>query len=93
MKILPVVALNASTFVAITVPVNAGAKTFLLQCSGAIDVSLANDVAGTDVFTLKSGGVLAFEIVPAAAGVATTFTLCWAKAASSTPNMQILQLD
>lgn len=92
MKTLPVIALNASTFTAITVPMNEGEKTFVLQCDAAIDVSLANDSAGTDLFTLKSGSSLAAAVAPSKPG-STSFTLCYAKAASGTPNMQILQVD
>jgi hypothetical protein len=92
MRVLPVVALNASTFVAVPVPMNEGIKTFILQCASAIDVNLANDSAGTDVFTLKSGSYLAVSTAPSKPGAAS-FTLCYAKAASSTPNLQIIQVD
>jgi len=92
MKTLPVVALNASTFSAIIVPMNEGVKTYILQCSAAIDVSLANDSAGTDIFTLKSGSSLAVSTSPCKPG-SSSFTLIYAKAASSTPNMQILQVE
>ena len=92
MKVLPVVALNASTFVAISVPMNEGEKTYVLQCDANIDVSLANDSAGTDLFTLKAGSSLAVSSAPSKPG-STTFTLFYAKAASATPNMQILLVD
>lgn len=92
MKTLPVVALNASTFVAIPVPMNEGEKTFILQCDTLVDVSIANDSAGTDLFTLRSGNYLSVVTAPSKPGSAS-FTLCYAKASSGTPNMQIVQVD
>lgn len=92
MRTLPVIALNASSFVPVLVPMNEGEKTFVLQCDAAIDVSLANDSAGTDLFTIKSGSSLAVSLAPSKPGQAS-FTICYAKAASATPNMQILQVD
>lgn len=93
LNVLTPIALNSSTFTAITVPLNSAEKTYILQCDAAVDVSLANEAsATTKVFTLKSGNSLAVRVVPVNPQ-GTIYTLCYAKSASVTPNMQILQVD
>lgn len=89
-KPLSPVALNNSTLVAIQVDANVSEVTFLLQCDAAIDVSLSDTLAGTNVWTLKSGSALAISVTPNVQE--GKFTLCYAKSASATPNLQILQV-
>ncbi len=91
LKPLTVVALNSSTFVPITCPAFGGPKTFVLQLDAAIACNISDTLAGTNVFTIPASQSLAFVCVPEVQE--GSFILCYAKAASSTPNMQILQID
>lgn len=91
LKPLATVALNNSTYTAITLAKDVRTKTVFLQCDSAIDVNISDTLAGTLFWTVKSGSFLTFQVAPnVQEGV---YTLCYAKSASSTPNLQVLQVD
>jgi hypothetical protein len=86
-KPLAAVALNSSTFTAINLGVDVSKKTVLLRCRSAIDVLISDTLAGTNYYTIPSGSALALNVGP------TTGIFCYAKAASSTPSLEILIVE
>ena len=87
------VSLNSNTFTPIVVPAYESLRTFITQCDSDIDVDLSDNMSGGTIFTMKSGTSLKFSLKPFINDGDINFTLFYAKSASSTPKIQVIQIN